>query len=264
MENHDEKKHFVLVHGACHGAWCWYKVLTLLESSGHRVTAIDLGASGVNPKRLDEIASASDYVQPLMDLMTSLSQEDDQKVILVAHSYGGLFTSLAMEEFPEKISVSVFVSAYMPHYNSPPATLIQQFFKSIPIESLLDTQLTFENGMEKLPNSAIFGPDYLKTTMYKHCSLEDLELGKMLVRPTGLFVEDFSKEGMLTKEKFGSVNRVFVFCKEDEVITEEFQQMMIDNYHPKETKIIHGAGHMVMFSKPRQLCQILQDVANCI
>ncbi|KAK0606188.1 hypothetical protein LWI29_035001 [Acer saccharum] len=152
----------------------------------------------------------------------------------------------------------------MPHYNSPPATLIQQFFKSIPIESLLDTQLTFENGMEKLPNSAIFGPDYLKTTMYTHCSLEDLELGKMLVRPTGLFVEDFSKEGMLTKEKFGSVNRVFVFCKEDEVIAEEFQQMMIDNYHPKETKIIHGAGHMVMFSKPRQLCQILQDVANCI
>ncbi|KAK2657375.1 hypothetical protein Ddye_010427 [Dipteronia dyeriana] len=266
MGNQDEKKHFIFVHGACHGAWCWYKVLALLESSGHRVTAIDLGASGVNPKCLDEITSVSDYVQPLMDLMASLSQEDDLKVVLVSHSYGGLCTSLAMEKFPEKISVSVFVSAYMPHYNSPPATLIQQFFNSTPVESLLDSQFTFENGPENPPTSALFGPKYLKTVAYKHCSLEvkcmcmqDLELGKMLVRPSGLFVEDFSKEGMLTKEKFGSVNRVFVICKEDEVVTEEFQQMMIDNYHPKETKIVDGAGHMVMLSKGRQLCQILQD-----
>ncbi|KAI9165366.1 hypothetical protein LWI28_012726 [Acer negundo] len=261
MENHDEKKHFVLVHGACHGAWCWYKVLTLLESSGHRVTAIDLGASGVNPKRLDEIASVSDYVQPLMELMASLSQQDE-KVILVSHSYGGLCTSLAMEKFPEKVLVSVFVSAYMPHYNSPPATLIQQFFNSMPVESLLDSRFTFENGLEKPPTSALFGPKYMETIAYKHCSLEDLELGKKLVRPSGLFVEDFSKECMLTKEKFGSIDRIFVICKEDEVVKEEFQQMMIDNYHPKETKIIDGAGHMVMFSKPRKLCQILQDAAN--
>ena len=39
-------KHFVLVHGLCHGAWSWYKVTTALESAGHRVTALDLAASG--------------------------------------------------------------------------------------------------------------------------------------------------------------------------------------------------------------------------
>ncbi|KAG5614738.1 hypothetical protein H5410_014562 [Solanum commersonii] len=27
------KNHFVLVHGACHGAWCWYKVVTILRIS---------------------------------------------------------------------------------------------------------------------------------------------------------------------------------------------------------------------------------------
>ncbi|KAH7566516.1 hypothetical protein ACOSP7_023039 [Xanthoceras sorbifolium] len=260
MENHE--KHFVLVHGACHGAWCWYKVLTMLKSAGHhhRVTAIDLGASGVNPKRLDEVASVSDYVQPLMEFMASLSHEE--KVVLVGHSYGGLCISLAMEKFPEKVLVSVFVSAYMPHYKSPPAILIQQYFDSTPVESLLDCHFTFENGLENRPTSALFGPKYLKTIVYKHCPLEDLELGKMLVRQTGLFVGDFSKENLLTKEKFGSVDRVFVICKEDEVFKEEFQQMIINNYHPKETKIIDGAGHMVMFSKPRELCLTLQDIAN--
>ncbi|PPR96488.1 hypothetical protein GOBAR_AA24188 [Gossypium barbadense] len=45
-------KHFVLVHGACHGAWSWYKVVPLLKSGGHNVTALDLGGSGVDPQQV--------------------------------------------------------------------------------------------------------------------------------------------------------------------------------------------------------------------
>ena len=120
----DRGKHFVLVHGAGNGAWCWYKLVPLLKLLGHRVTALDLGSSGVNPKRLDELASVYDYVQPLMELVASLPQ--DEKVILVGHSYGCLPISLAMESFPEKILVAVFVSAYMPNYISPPITQAQE------------------------------------------------------------------------------------------------------------------------------------------
>lgn len=38
----NHKKHFVSVHGACHGAWTWYNVKPQLESAGDRVTAVDL------------------------------------------------------------------------------------------------------------------------------------------------------------------------------------------------------------------------------
>jgi pimeloyl-ACP methyl ester carboxylesterase len=117
-------KHFVLVHGASHGAWCWYKLVTLLKQAGHRVTALDLGASGINPKQLTEVISIWDYLQPLMGFMASLPQ--GETVILVGHSYAGLCISLAMESFPEKISVAVFLTAYMPSLESPPGTLIQE------------------------------------------------------------------------------------------------------------------------------------------
>ncbi|KAE7999820.1 hypothetical protein FH972_004215 [Carpinus fangiana] len=40
------EKHYVLVHGSCLGAWCWYKVATLLKSAGHIVLVQDLAASG--------------------------------------------------------------------------------------------------------------------------------------------------------------------------------------------------------------------------
>lgn len=118
------EKHFVLIHGTCHGAWCWYKLLSLLKLAGHRATALDLGAAGVNPKQLNEVTSLSDYVQPLMDFMSSLPQQE--RVILVGHSYAGLCISLAMESFPQKISVAVFLTAYMPHHKSPPITLMQE------------------------------------------------------------------------------------------------------------------------------------------
>ena len=126
----DDVKHFVLVHGACHGSWCWYKLVTLLKQAGHRVTALDLGACGINPKQLNEIISIWDYVQPLMDFIASLPQ--GETVILVGHSYSGLCISLAMESFPEKISLAVFVTAYMPNFKSPPATVMQEVKSSCP------------------------------------------------------------------------------------------------------------------------------------
>ncbi|OMO56749.1 methylesterase 10-like protein, partial [Corchorus capsularis] len=237
------KKHFVLVHGTAHGAWCWYKVVSLLKTAGHQVTALDLGASGINPKRLDELVSISDYVKPLMDFLASIS--DDDKVILVGHSYAGLCISLAMERFPKKVSVAVFIAAYMPRHSSPPGTLIQEFFKRIPVESILDCEFTFDyTGMEKVPTSVLFGPKFMEEKAYQHCQIEDLELAKMLVRPSGLFLKDLATENLLTEGKFGSVDRVFIGLEGDEVMMEEFQRVMIEKSPPKQVKFISGAGHM--------------------
>uniref|UniRef100_M1CFZ4 Methylketone synthase Ib n=1 Tax=Solanum tuberosum TaxID=4113 RepID=M1CFZ4_SOLTU len=106
------RKHFVLVHGACHGAWSWYKTMASIKTTGHNVTALDLGGAGVNPRQVLQIPHLSDYFRPLMEFMASLPA--DEKVILVGHSLGGFAISKAMESFPEKISVAIFVTALMP------------------------------------------------------------------------------------------------------------------------------------------------------
>ncbi|XP_039010290.1 methylesterase 10 [Hibiscus syriacus] len=256
----ERRRHFVLIHGSCHGAWCWYKVASLLKTAGHQVTTLDLGASGVHPKRLEEITSFSDYLQPLMDFFVSLPDEPDHKVILVGHSYAGLCISLAMERFPNKIKVAVFIAAYMPHHSTPPGTLIQEYFKRTTVESLMDCQFTFENGLDRPPTSALFGSKFMEAIAYRYCQLEDLELGKMLVRPSGLFMEDLMSGNLLTEEKFGSVDRVFIELEGDEVMTQEFQRLMIQNSPPNDVKVIREAGHMVMLSKPSHLSQLLQDI----
>ncbi|KAH9624886.1 hypothetical protein KSS87_018370 [Heliosperma pusillum] len=103
--------HFILVHGVSHGAWCWYKVRTLLESSGHTVTCVDLKASGIDRTNVDSITSFQDYNQPLVDLMSSLPHQ--HKVILVGHSAGGISVTDAIHKFPHKIEAAVYVAASM-------------------------------------------------------------------------------------------------------------------------------------------------------
>nr|GMD85749.1 salicylic acid-binding protein 2-like [Ipomoea batatas] len=111
------EKHFVLVHGSCHGAWSWYKVVAMLRSSGHNVTALDLGASGINPLQALQIPHQSDYFRPLM-LFLPL-RESYSESYSWPHSLGGLAISKAMETFPTKDFCCSFCTAIMP---GPPST----------------------------------------------------------------------------------------------------------------------------------------------
>ena len=119
-------KHFVLVHGSCLGAWSWYKLVTLLKSSGHNVTALDLAASGINPSQANDLQSSFDYFKPLRDFMEALPSHEG--VILVGHSLGGLAISQAMKYFPSKIFVAIFVTALMPRPTLNISTLNQMIF----------------------------------------------------------------------------------------------------------------------------------------
>ncbi|KAL8044414.1 hypothetical protein ABFX02_08G044900 [Erythranthe guttata] len=260
-KNKQMKKHFVLVHGFCHGAWCWYKLVSMLKINGrHSVTALDLGGCGVHPKQLHHISSFSDFSQPLIDFLARLP--DDETAILVGHSYGGIPISVAMENFPNKISLSVFVTAYMPNCTDPPATLIHEFFKRCSMESLMDCEFTFDEASGKLPISANLGPNYMATKLYKNCPLEDLELSKMLISPSLFFLEETSKKALLSQENYGSVKRCYVVCEDDEVMGEEFQRYNVENSPPDDVVTIPDAGHMVMLTKPEMLCLRLLELAD--
>ncbi|KAM0055362.1 putative alpha/beta hydrolase-1 [Helianthus debilis subsp. tardiflorus] len=142
----DQQTHFVLVHGACHGAWCWFKLKPLLEAAGHRVSTFDLAASGTNTQAIQDVATLSNYTKPLLELMATIPPEE--KVVLVGHSLGGMNIALAMEKFPEKVSVAVFLTAFMPDNDHNPSYVLDQvnsyfnfnflfFFEILNLKSLL-------------------------------------------------------------------------------------------------------------------------------
>lgn len=112
-----KRSHFILVHGAGHGAWCWYKLASLLESAGHKVTAMDLTGCGIDSTSISEVKSVHEYVKPLMEVMSALLP--DERVVIVGHSLGGMSISFAIQAFPHKIAVAVFATAFICSPDSP-------------------------------------------------------------------------------------------------------------------------------------------------
>ncbi|XP_039158415.1 putative inactive methylesterase 20 [Eucalyptus grandis] len=84
-----EIKQFVPFHGSRHGARCRYKIAKLLRSSGHRVTILDLPASGIEPLQVvivlpsqaKSLQSIFEYFKPLRDVMQGLASHE--RLILV-------------------------------------------------------------------------------------------------------------------------------------------------------------------------------------
>lgn len=75
-------------------------------------------------------------------------------------------------------------------------------------------------------------------------------------------MKDLSKESLLSKENFGSVDRVYIVCNDDLLIKESLQKWYIENSPTDDVKFIAGADHMPMFSKPQEVCKCLQEVAE--
>ncbi|XP_039122693.1 salicylic acid-binding protein 2-like [Dioscorea cayenensis subsp. rotundata] len=255
-----KRSHFILVHGAGHGAWCWYKLASLLESAGHKVTAMDLTGCGIDSTSISEVKSVREYVKPLMEVMSALLP--DERVVIVGHSLGGMSISFAIQAFPHKIAVAVFATAFICSPDSPLSeSFIENYRRTSDGSTLLDSQLYFDEGPENLPTAVLFGEQLLTEKMYQLCPSEDVKLASKLMRPSKLFVSELHDSSLFTKERYGSVPKVYIKCTKDKILTENFQQWMINRASVTEVIEI-DSDHMVMLSKPRELFDCLLEVTE--
>src|SRR5258708_12481123 len=98
---------FAVVHGAWHGAWCWDRLIPELTAAGHRVVADDLPCEDVS-------AGCQEYAEVVLQRLAD--KPDDDEVVLVGHSAGGLTVPLVAA--PTPVARTVFVSPPLP----PPVT----------------------------------------------------------------------------------------------------------------------------------------------
>ncbi|KAK4792711.1 hypothetical protein SAY86_023146 [Trapa natans] len=256
----NQPQHFVLVHGACHGAWSWYKVKPRLEAAGHRVTVLDLTASGVSPRAIEEVFTFREYSQPLLDILRN-SVPPEERVVLVGHSLGGLSVALAADMFFDKVAAVVFLTAFVPDTVHKPSYVVERYMATTPKETWRDTEFRPYRDGDQEGSALSFGPEFL-SWLYQLSPDQDLELAKTLVRPSSFFIDDLSRQEEFSDDGFGSVTRVFIVCMEDKLITEEFQRWMIRNSGIENVAEIGGADHMPMFSDTEELCQCLLVIAN--
>jgi pimeloyl-ACP methyl ester carboxylesterase len=98
---------FVLIPGACHGAWCYDDLVERLRAAGHEVHALTLAGLGADDSPVGvNLQTHIDEVVPVVGAL------DD--VILVGHSYGGMVVSGVADRVPEHVDSVVYLDALVP------------------------------------------------------------------------------------------------------------------------------------------------------
>jgi len=91
---------YVLVHGACHGGWCWRRVVPLLRAAGHEVFTPTLTGFGERAHLLTPEVGPATLIR---DVVAVLEYEELTGVVLVGHSFGALVALGVAQAVPERL-----------------------------------------------------------------------------------------------------------------------------------------------------------------
>ena len=234
---------FVLVHGAYHGAWCWYEVRPELESRGHEVVTFDLPAHGVDTTPPTDV-TFGDYVERTCDAIDA----QDEPVVLVGHSMAGMVVTQAAERCPDGIDTLVYLTAYLPANGE---SMVDQRVEG----SLISRNFTVhrERGVGAVAEDA------LEELFYADCSASDRALARSLIRPEPL--DPLSTPVDISEGRFGSVRRAYVRCEDDQTITPEQQRRAVDE-RGCDAELTLEAGHSPFLAIPAQTADALEAAAG--
>lgn len=106
---------FVLVHGAWHGGWCWWKTAPLLRDAGHRVVTPSLTGLGDREHLARLIPPAVLNLDlHIRDITGLLDSQDLSDVVLVGHAYAGMVITGVAELRSHRIASLVYVNGVAP------------------------------------------------------------------------------------------------------------------------------------------------------
>jgi pimeloyl-ACP methyl ester carboxylesterase len=243
----EERHHFVLVHGAWHGAWCWDKLAPLLRAQGHRVTALDLPGHGTDKTPVEKITLAS-YVKAVTDVLDA----SREPATLVGHSLGGMTISQAAEERPEKVRQLVFLSAFVMANGESAVSSRQDPENKVTPVLLIDfrpgTKVPLQTRLD------VSKAEAMKLAFYGDCDDRDVRLamGRLVAEPFGPMAEKMR----LTPERFGKVEKAYIYCSRDNAITPSAQRAVAAKW-PMRRTVTLDASHSPFMSMPDRLAQAL-------
>jgi pimeloyl-ACP methyl ester carboxylesterase len=234
---------FVLVHGAWHGGWCWYKMTARLEARGHRVFAPDMPGHGVDRTPIETVTLDS-----IVERICQVVDAAPEPVVLVGHSYGGAVISQTAERRPHQVRTLAYVTALL-LANGQSASAAAEGDG----ESILGPEIEFApDGL-----TATVNPKILREAFYAQCRPEDIALARACLVPEAL--AGFQTPVQTTGQRWGRIPRVYVECLNDRAISAARQRKMY-TAQPCEHVYTMETDHSPFFSAPDELTGILHGL----
>ena len=241
---------FVLVHGAWHGGWCWWKVEPLLRQSGGSVYAPSLTGMG-------ERSHLAGYIDPaainldlhIKDVWELLESEGLEEVILVGHAYAGMVITGVAEVCPQRLDHLVYVNGVVPRDGE---AMVDQLDAVRGPDFTARVRAAIDNREEFLrPPSTV-------EEIRRRWGITDPEdQSRVLPRLRPQSVASFAQPVRLGSSEALEISRSFILSRESgfDPVAEGVRQSDWGLYQL-------DTGHDPMITKPREVAEILLRIAG--
>lgn len=236
---------YILVHGAYHGGWCYEKVVPLLEAEGHTVIAVDLPGHGDNPVPIEDVTLDA-YVDHVCDVVAA----QEEPVILLGHSLGGMTITQVAERMPDRIDWLVYLTAMLPKNGENRANLADYE----DAEPMGAKRVIAEDGL-----TATMPVEIIPETFYAQCPPEDV--ARAIERLVPQATNPIMATAQTTAENFGRIKRAYIECLRDRAIPIAMQRAMIAA-QPCGKVFTMDTDHSPFYSAPEDLSGHLLALAN--
>ncbi|MFT3935120.1 MAG: alpha/beta fold hydrolase [Chitinophagaceae bacterium] len=235
---------YVLVHGAWQAPYVWDAVSADLVKRGNKVIVVELPGHGADTTPTYKL-SIDAYRDKVIDAIGT-----NDKVILVGHSMGGMVVTSVAEKIPSRISKLVYIGAFIPANGQSLEMLAMNDPNSQLGASLSQSadKLTLDVKRENLARLFI-----------NDGSQADKDHVIDNYRPEPAI--PFSNKLSITKENFGSVEKVYIKTQQDIVISPALQDKMIATAGIKTVYAINSS-HSPFLSQPNAVASLLARISQ--
>ncbi len=229
----------LLVHGSCHGAWCWRDLIPALRALGHSPRAIDLPSHGNDKTPVNDVTLDS-YADAVLAASTP-------ETVVLGHSMGGFAISAAAQKNPDAMARLIYLCAYVPA----PGLTLADMRKQAPSQPLMPAVRMAEDG-----KSFTLDPTMTQALFYQDCapqiaSFATPQLCAQAVAPTTKALPDTARAD--------AKRRSYIRCMNDATIPPAYQVTMTRDW-PSADVYEMSTGHSPFFADPAGLAQIIDTI----
>lgn len=231
---------FLLIHGSCHGAWCWRDLIPELRALGHSARAIDLPSHGADPTPVSAVT-----LEGCRDAVLAASTPD---TILVGHSWGGYPISAAADHAPDRLRALIYLCAYVPR----PGLSMIEMRRQSPRQLIADA---VEKSADGLSYTVL--PERVQGIFYHDCAPETVRFALARLCPQAIRPQDTPLD---LNGGFARVPKAYIRATDDRTIPPEYQEDM-SRIAPPDLRLSIDSSHSPFFSRPGHLARQLSGLA---
>ena len=229
----------LLVHGSCHGAWCYRDLIPALQALGHSARAIDMPSHGADTTPVADV-TLDNCAQSVIDALGT-------DTLVLGHSWGGFPITRATDLAPGRIARLIYLCAYVPWDGYSLANMR----RAAPRQPLMKAVQKSDDGL-----SYTIDPTQVHDAFYHDCPAGTADFALANLSPQSIAAQETK---ITLSDSHRQTPRSYIRCLDDQTIPPEFQVTMTKDW-PSADVYEMSTSHSPFFADPIGLAALIDRI----